>query len=146
MQAVHGYAQAHHVELHVGVADGRGRVRRVHDAGVDACRAQRRDRLDEPLHLDLEVQRLRGVGRGEVRERAHEVERAMEAHLPHELDHFVVAHADAVHTRVHRQVIRRAHAERVGSLGVLDGELGGIDARHDLVSQKQRDGRLGRLR
>lgn len=49
--------------------------------------------------------------RGEVRERAHEVERAMEAHLPHELDHFVVAHADAVHTRVHRQVIRRAHAD-----------------------------------
>ena len=70
----------------------------------------------------------------------------MEAHLPHELDHFVVAHADAVHTRVHRQVVRSAHAVRVGGLGVLDGELGGIDARHDLVSQKQRDGRLGRLR
>lgn len=35
----------------------------------------------------------------------------------------------------------RGHPEGVGGLGVADGELGGVDRRHDLVGQKQRDGR-----
>ena len=118
----------------------------MHDAGIHARPAQRRNGLNEALRLNLEVERFRRVGRGEVGERAHEVERTMEAHLPHEFHHFVVPHANAVHTRVHSQVVRRTHAERVGSLGVLDGELGGVHAWHDLVGQKQRDSRFRRLR
>ena len=82
----------------------------------------------------------------EVGERAHEVERAVEAHLREELHHLVVAHADAVHARVHGQVVRRADAEGVGRLGVADGEVGRVDARHDLVGQQQGDGLVGRLR
>ena len=81
-----------------------------------------------------------------MRERAHQIERAVEAHLGHEGHHLVVAHADAVHARVDGQVVRCAQAERIGGLGVLDGELGRVHAGHDLVGQKQRYGFEGRFR
>ena len=97
------------------------------------------------LGLDLEIQRLVGVRGREMREHAAQVERAMESHLRHELEHLVVAHADAVHARIDRQMVRRAHAERVGRLGVGDRELGRVDGRRDLVREQKRRRRHGRL-
>ena len=69
----------------------------------------------------------------------------MEAHLPHEIDHIVIAYADAVHARVHRQVERCANAVLVGLLGVGNGELGRVDGRHDLVGEQQGRRRRRRL-
>ena len=135
----------HHVEAHVGVADGRRGIRAVHDAGVNAGGAQGLDGLDVALRLDLEVKRFGAVGRGEVREHAFELKRAMEAHLVHERDDLVPTHADAVHARVHGKVERRAQAHGVGGLGVFDGELRRVHRRHDLVRKQQRDSACRRL-
>ena len=96
----------------------------MHDAGVYARRAQSLDGFDVALRLDVEVERFRAVCRGEVREHALELERAMEADLVHEVHHFVPAHADAVHARVDGQMIRRAQTHGVCGLGIFDGELG----------------------
>ena len=146
VQAVQRDAGAHHIEVHVGIADGCSRVGGMDDAGVDAGHAHALDSLEEALRLYVKVQRLGRIGRGEVGERAHQVERAVEAHLRQELHHLVVAHADAVHARVHGQVVRRADAEGVGRLGVADGEVGRVDARHDLVGQQQGNGLVRGLR
>ena len=143
--AVQANAQAHHVEAHVGVADGGGGVRAVHDTGVDARRAQPLDGLDVAFRLDMEVERFRAIRRGEVREHALKLERAMEADLVHEVHHFVPAHADAVHARVDGQMIRRAQPHGVCSLRILDGELGRVHRRHDLVGKQQRDSAGRRL-
>ena len=117
----------------------------MHDAGVDARRTQRLDCLDVALRLDVEVERFRAIRRGEVREHALKLERAMEADLMHEVHHFVPAHADAVHARVDGQMVRRAQPHGVRGLRILDGELGRVHRRHDLVGKQQRDGAGRRL-
>ena len=145
MQAVERHAPPHHVEVDMRIANRRSGVRAVHDAGVDTHLAQCGNRLREALHLDAEVERSLAVRRREVRERAHQIERTMEAHLPHEIDHIVIAYADAVHTRVHRQVERCANAVLVSLLGVGNGKLRRVDGRHDLVGEQQGRRRRGRL-
>ena len=141
VESVQRNAEAHHVQLHLWVADGGRGVRRVHDARVDAGRAQGIHGFRETLDLPLEVDGAGAVGRGEVGEGAHQIERPMERYLSREFHDLVPTHADAVHARVHLQMEGRGHPEGVGGLGVADGELGGVDRRHDLVGQKQRDGR-----
>ena len=113
----------------------------MHDAGVDAGGAQGVYSLVEALDLTLEVDGAGAVGRGEVGEGAHHIERPMKRYLSREFHDLVPTHADAVHARVHLQMEGRGHPEGVGGLGIADGELGSVDRRHDLVGQKQRDGR-----
>ena len=96
----------------------------MHDAGVYARRAQPLDGLDVALRLDMEVERFRAIRRGEVREHALELKRAVEADLMHEVHHFVPAHADAVHARVDGQMVRCAQAHGIRGLRIFDGELG----------------------
>ena len=96
----------------------------MHDAGVYARRAQPLDGFDVALRLDMKVKRFRAVCRGEVREHALKLERAVEADLVHEVHHFVPADADTVHARVDGQMVRRAQPHGIRGLRIFDGELG----------------------
>ena len=87
----------------------------MHDAGVDVGGAQRADRLHEALRLDLEIGAIwTRISRGELRERADQLERTVETDLMHERDHLVEAHPDAVHARVDSQMEGGAHPHRIG--------------------------------
>ena len=118
----------------------------MHDAGVDACDPHALDGICEAAELQVEVERLGAVGRGEMRERADLVERTVEGDLAGEFDGLVVAHADAVHAGIERQMVRRAHPVRIGELRIGDGEFGRVDGRHDVVLKQERRGGGGRLR
>ena len=146
VETIQGDAEASHIEMRIGVAQKRCGIRAVHDARVYARHAHVGDSLGETAELHVEIERFRAVGRGEVGERAHVFKRAMEADLAHELNRFVEAHANAIHARVERQMERGAQPVGVGRLTIGDGEFGRIHARHDVVVQKQRNSRLGRLR
>ena len=61
----------------------------MHDAGVDACDPHALDGICEAAELQVEVERLGAVGRGEMRERADLVERAVEGDLAGEFDGLV---------------------------------------------------------
>ena len=116
------------------------------DARVDAHRPDVVDAFGEALRLDLEVERL-GIIRGRVvGEHALEDERTVEVDLPQELEHVIVTHADAVHSRVDGQMVRGDHPVPVGLLSVCDGEVGLVDRRDDVVAEQERDARDRRLR
>ncbi len=91
------------------------------------------------MRLNVELERFGSIRRGEVGEHARKLKRPMKPDAHHERHNLVVAHADAVHPAVHRQMKRCLHAVRIGHLSVLDGELGLVHRRHDVVSQKKGD-------
>ena len=110
MEAVHGDAQARHVHMRFRIAQKRRRIGAMHQPGINADLAKRRNGFLEAAQLHIEIESLSAVRRGEMGKSAHLLEGPMKGYLPNEIDHLVETHAYAVHARINGEMERRTQS------------------------------------
>ena len=145
MEPVERKPATDHVEMHVGIAVRRRRIGGMHDSRIEPCSLHALKSLDEMLGLDLHFERVGIIGSCEMRERALELECTMETDLVEKLNGLVETHADAVHARVHCQMVRSLHAVQIRGFRIGYGVFRVVDRGRHVIAEQERNRRCRRL-
>ena len=117
----------------------------MHKTAVNASGAHLGDGLGKAAILQTEGPVIGDICRSKVRKGARTRKPTVEIDAMTEFEGVLPAHADASHARLDGEMVLAHLVERRGALTIGKGELGRVDARHDVVLNEGLDALHRRL-